>query len=273
MDTTLQQYIKTFPQYRETLELLQTLLNFQRELAQKIKPGQEKFSQNEAIEHWHSQKPLFSGERYAVDPSLFQESLTTLHPLLSSDRALQDALERLLASNEMPPLLIETLFDDFHIPDETHIQQWANDLAVSPDILAFLLQIVLSPFFEKAAEPYKEWIAKASWRRGICPICGSEPVMARLTRPEGRRVLTCSLCYTEWVFDRMRCPFCGNESVSEFNYFTVDDDKTHRVDCCDHCQRYLKTVDERLLTYPLNMRVENVITARLDTIANEQGYQ
>lgn len=272
MDASIKYYIETQPQYRETLEFLQSIFDFQAELVEKIKPGRKNFEQAEVIELWRAQKPLFTGKMYPVDPLLFRETLPNLQPLLSSDKAMQEALNRLLASDLLAPANVETFLNNLNTTGETYIQQLADDLAIAADALAFLLQTVLSPFFEKAAQPYRKWLEIAPWRSGTCPICGSEPVMARLTRDEGQRILTCSLCHTEWAFDRVRCPFCEDEASSELNYFTLDDDSAHRVDCCNQCQRYLKTVDERAVNYPINLLVENIITAQLDTIATEQGY-
>ncbi len=276
MDTGIQYYLETFPQYQQTLEFLQSLLDFQAKLAKKIKPAQQKFEQNQVIKRLHSGEPLFSGETMVpIDPSLFQEALTDLRPLLSSDKAAQEALDRLLASTLMSPPNIKPLLNELNTGGETRIQQLAGNLSINPDVLVFLLQTVLFPFFEKAAQPYQKWIKLAQWRGRICPVCGSEPVMAHLTREEGRRTLTCSFCHTEWVFDRLRCPFCedGTEAPKLNNYFTVDDDKAHRVDCCDLCHRYLKTVDERAVNYAINLRAENIITAHLDALAIEQGYR
>ncbi len=140
-------------------------------------------------------------------------------------------------------------------------------------VVAFLLHTVLSPFFQKQAEPYLEWVKESSWRRGICPICGSEPEMARLTQKNGKRILFCPLCYTEWPFDRLRCPFCESDGEPRLRYFTVNDDEAHRVYCCDKCHRYIKTVDERILGHRADLLVEDVITFHLDVMAEEQGFQ
>ncbi|HIC89599.1 MAG TPA: formate dehydrogenase accessory protein FdhE [Anaerolineae bacterium] len=56
-------------------------------------------------------------------------------------------------------------------------------------------------------------------------------------------------------------------------YFTVDGDEAHRVECCGQCQRYIKTVDERVTGHPANLLIEDVITAHLDVLAAEQGYR
>jgi FdhE protein len=183
------------------------------------------------------------------------------------------ALDHLLASSYLTSSKVETLLGDLVADSDASIQRLADATSTDPDILAFVLRTVLSPFFKKQAAPYQEWVETAAWRRGVCPMCGSEPWMARLTHQEGRRILACSLCHTEWTFDRLRCPFCESDGQPLLRYFTVDDDEAHRVDCCDRCQRYVKTVDERVSGRPANLPVEDVITAHLDALARELGYQ
>ncbi len=272
MDTCLKHYLETVPQYQETVQFLQTIFDFQAALAKKIEFEPKEMEQSEVVDRWQANQPLLTGEMH-IDPTLFHKTLTHLRPLLSSDDTMQDALNRLLTSEAISPPNIDTLLNDLQTNGETRLNQLADDITVAPDTPAFLLQIVLSPFFEKAAQPHQKWIEKAQWRGGNCPMCGSEPVMARLTREEGQRIFTCSLCHTEWPFARLHCPFCEDTNSLELNYFTLDDDKTYRVDCCDKCQRYLKTVDERVVNYPINILVENEITAHLDAVATEQGYQ
>ena len=44
-----------------------------------------------------------------------------------------------------------------------------------------------------------------------CPACGSPPSIARLRRADGRRLLTCGLCGSEWEAMRLACACCGDE--------------------------------------------------------------
>jgi FdhE protein len=204
---------------------------------------------------------------------MFRKALEGLRSLLPAGKLGQIALDRLLASSLMAPPNIEALLNELSADSGACLQRLADATSTDPDTLAYLLRTVLSPFFEKWARPYRGWVETAAWRHGLCPVCGSEPGMARLAHDDGRRSLVCSLCRTEWVFDRLRCPFCESDDQLQFRHFSVDGDEAHRVDCCDRCQRYLKTVDERALGRPANLLVEEVITAHLDVLAREQGYQ
>ncbi len=273
MNADIQDYAQAMPQYREALNFLQAVLDFQAKLETKEISSQLQIKPAVARERWRAGQPLLAGEPLSISPALFQEALAGLRPLLPAGETAQTTLDRLLASGFLTAANVETLLDDLIAKSETSIQQIASATSTDPDTVAFLLHTVLSPFFKMQAAPYQVLLQTAAWRRGICPICGSEPGMARLTRDNGRRVLTCSLCLTEWAFDRLRCPFCESGEQPQLRYFTVDGDEAHRVDCCNRCHHYLKTVDERAFSGPVNLQVEDVITAHLDTLAQEQGYR
>jgi FdhE protein len=122
-------------------------------------------------------------------------------------------------------------------------------------------------------QPYAESIADRSMRGpssggapAICPSCSAKPVVGVL-RPEGdggKRSLICSLCSTEWPFGRILCPACGEENVEKLAVYTATQFPHVRVEACDTCRRYIKTVDltknghavalvDELATIPLNL--------------------
>ena len=272
MDSDITGYAHVPPQYQETLALLQNILDFQTSLAEKVESS---FQVDRAVarERWQAGLPLLTGELPRLSPSWFQEAVIELRSLLPPEEAVHEALDRLLSSDFMKPSNIETLLDELLGDSKVCIQRLADATSTSPDVQARLVHTILSPFFQKQVAPYREWIETATWRRGICPMCGSEPGIARLSNENGQYLLTCSLCHTEWSFDRLRCPFCESDDQPRQRYFTVEGDRVHRVNCCDRCQRYIKAVDERALGHQANLLVEDVITAYMDGLAREQGYQ
>jgi FdhE protein len=65
-------------------------------------------------------------------------------------------------------------------------------------------------------------------------------------RPEGdggKRSLICSLCSTEWDIGRIVCPACGEETVEKLAVYTTDLFPHVRVEACDTCRYYIKTVN------------------------------
>jgi FdhE protein len=271
VDADMTRYSKIRPQYQESLDFLRRVLDFQVSLMERLESAPP-IEVAMAREKWQVGLPLFQDESPSIPAALFREALTDLRPILPKG-AIRLALDQLLDSNLMAPANVELLLYDLRSDGDSCIERLAEATSAEPDMLAFLLRTVLSPFFEKQAVPYREWVDATAWRRGICPMCGSEPAMARLAQDDGQRLLACSLCHTEWTFDRLRCPFCESQGQPLLRHFTVDDDQAHRVDCCDQCQRYLKTVDERKLGRLANLPVEEVITPYLDVLAGEQGYQ
>jgi len=129
---------------------------------------------------------------------------------------------------------------------------------------ALLASMFLQPLAEFAADrstpqPRGETLA-------ICPRCNGRPLVGVL-RPEGdgaKRSLICSRCATEWAFRRIVCPACGEETVEKLAIYTAEQFQHVRVEACDTCRYYIKTVDltknghavpvvDELATIPLNL--------------------
>jgi FdhE protein len=133
-------------------------------------------------------------------------------------------------------------------------------------------------------QPYAEWLSESASAPlaqfppaanpvSNCPGCGAEPVVGVL-RPEGfgaRRSLVCSLCATEWDFVRATCPACGESRPEAIGVYTSQQFDNVRVEACDTCKRYLKTVDltKNGLAVPV---VDELATIPLDLWAGENGY-
>lgn len=146
---------------------------------------------------------------------------------------------------------------------ESHWQSVSPD--GSPEALLALL--VLQPYAEHLAERSNGVAANGESR--ICPFCFRKPVVGVL-RPEGdggKRSLICSMCATEWPFGRILCPACGEENVEKLAIYTSDQFAHVRVEACDSCGCYIKTVDltkngravpivDELATIPLNLWAE-----------------
>jgi FdhE protein len=55
--------------------------------------------------------------------------------------------------------------------------------------------------------------------------------------------LICSLCATEWGYRRIVCPACGEESVDKLPVYIAEELPHVRVEACDTCRHYIKTID------------------------------
>ena len=145
---------------------------------------------------------------------------------------------------------------------------WQTAPTLSPASAdALLASIFLQPYAEQLADGSERGAGNET--TGICPFCRAKPVVGVL-RPEGdggKRFLVCSLCSTEWPFGRIQCPACREEDVEKLAVYTASQFSHIRVEACDTCRRYIKTVDltknghavplvDELATIPLNLWAE-----------------
>jgi FdhE protein len=163
-------------------------------------------------------------------------------------------------------------------PDERYLQALGERLEVSLDALAFIGRVLAAPFVTACAEHIRPQASRSFQEErsasGHCPVCGSPPGLARLVGEEGRRVLCCSLCGQQWAFARRACPYCGNKDQQSLGVLVVEDQEDRRIEVCDACKGYIKTIDERRLpageeVIPL---VEETATLHLDLLAEKEGY-
>jgi formate dehydrogenase maturation protein FdhE len=138
-------------------------------------------------------------------------------------------------------------------------------------LLTFIFINALRPFLRAQAQALAPWVDDSVWYRGRCPICGGEPDVAALERGSGRRRLLCSRCDSEWAFRRVGCPFCGNDDPHQLAYYPSGD-QVYRLNVCEQCRRYLKTIDLRQVAGERLLAAERVLTAAMDVAALEAGY-
>ena len=113
-------------------------------------------------------------------------------------------------------------------------------------------------------------------RAGSCPFCGGFPwVSSRRTLPESHgaaRGLVCALCAGSWDFPRIRCASCGEANPEKLPVFHDPGNTAVRVEACETCKRYLKSIDLSLDARPIP-EVDELASVALDLWAVEQGYE
>lgn len=136
----------------------------------------------------------------------------------------------------------------------------------------FVIEVLLQPIAEQLAGAAMPTPAGSGATR--CGFCGSRPVVCAL-REEGqgaRRALTCALCLNEWTYLRLVCAGCGERTFDALPVFTADRFPSARIEACDSCRTYVKTIDVTKdgLAIPL---VDDIATVALDLWARERGYE
>ncbi len=183
-------------------------------------------------------------------------------------------LEELEQSCEKKELDLEVLIKKVFYFDSEYLENLAKKLKLEAEDLNFLGLHLGNPVFELYAQRVKERIDMDSWSKGFCPICGSSPAMAYFRKDDGKRILWCQFCSTQWSFLRLKCPFCSNEDQETLRYFFTEEDDHHKVYVCDKCKKYVKTIDQRKMENPddLDLGWENHNTLALDLVAEKEGF-
>jgi FdhE protein len=153
------------------------------------------------------------------------------------------------------------------------IEAYAKELEVPLAVLQALTKLSIQPSLLATVVSVARSSKLDRWRRPYCPICGGLPAIAALVGEEGKRKGLCSFCGHLWKLPRLGCPFCGNEKQEDLRYFYGEGDDIYRVQVCEQCKGYIKVVDTREGGDPKALAVDDVVTAHLDLLAEEEGYQ
>jgi FdhE protein len=107
-----------------------------------------------------------------------------------------------------------------------------------------------------------------------CPCCGGAPVCGVLhERGHGAgRALVCGTCATAWPAPRLVCPACGAVEVQALPVFRAEAWPAIRLDACDACGTYVKSVDLTVDGHAVAV-VDDIATVALDVWAGEHGYR
>lgn len=215
--------------------------------------------------------PLMNRDQFTIDIpasiTLFESLCNVAKHANEKMRQTVEALEDALSINALRK---EDVIK--HYADDAYIDSISRDFDLDTSIMRFLIHMSVYPSLHAQAEELKSQVDMKKWLRGYCPICGSPPAISEL-RDEGRRSYLCSFCGCEWPSERLKCPFCENTDHTKLHYFYAEGDEAHRIDLCDNCKQYIKTVDSRKLSYEPALDLEDIVTIHLDIIASEKGFK
>jgi len=210
-----------------------------------------------ALEHAHAERPLCGRLRDDVE------------------RLVERAGEIIrYAADSGPPVLAAQARargdDERSVACARLLAWWDGGLGSSED---YLSRALLRPYVEVLA---RRGIAPDRVHRpGHCPACGGAPwIAARRAESDGdgaRRSLGCALCGGEWSINRIRCPCCAEEDPARLPSFQSDAHPTARIEACETCRRYVKSIDLTLDARALP-EVDDLVSISLDLWAAREGF-
>jgi FdhE protein len=196
----------------------------------------------------------------------FAEDVDRLLPL-------SESLLRIIADRG-PDLLVEQslarLDDDPSTARSRLMLYWSGETSSRDD---YLSRALLRPYAEvlraQGATPDR------LHRPRHCPYCGGAAIISsRRTPPEaeaGLRLLHCALCALEWNINRILCPACAEEDPYKLPVFTNELHPAVRIEACETCRRYVKSIDLTLDARPI-VEVDDLVSLSMDLWAIEEGF-
>ncbi len=204
--------------------------------------------------------------------------------LKSEDGKLAGEIRKIEDFLEKDDLILKEIFQS-SLTNEHRVYELAEQFLLDRDIMLLLAVASLKPSLWATASHLKNLLKNVSWSGYCCPVCGSQQAISELrglkqinveeiSTSEGtERILYCSFCESEWQASRLGCTFCGNTDVESLQYLYAEGEKGYRLDVCDKCKRYIKTMDTREISYEIVPILEDIATLHFDIIAEEKGYK
>ncbi len=236
-----------------------------------------------SLEHRVAAEPLrFAAGLYRAQGEVAAaiQALHAAHPLagrLETDAArLVEPLRAVhrQAAEVAPPTLAAVARERFAEPSEVAQARlsvyWSGSRDERED---FLSRAALRPYVEVLVRNQVPVDRPRSGR--VCPHCGGQPwVAVRRSLPNthgAQRSLVCALCGSEWVVNRILCPACGEENPDRLPTFNTERYPSARIEGCETCHRYVKSVDLTLDGHAIP-EVDDLVSVSLDLWAREQGF-
>ena len=265
---------KAYPNYQGLLEFFEKLLLEQLNTKAKVEYRPVGISEDRVRIRAKEGFPMLSKEDFPFDPHLATRLFRSICRIAKREneklKAEVGKIERALRRKKID---LETCLRKAREGNRDYLSQVAADVGMDQGVMNFLLHTTIKPFVEATASHLRDMVDEDSWDKGYCPICGSQPLMAELRGEEGKRIWTCSFCGNQWRGKRLMCPFCENTDHRTLRYFYTEKEKAYRIDVCDKCKRYIKTVDTRQLADEIFLPVEDLATLHLDILAADKGFK
>jgi FdhE protein len=268
--------VKERPSHKKVLEFFKEVVTEQYKIRQKINPVPLEIDKDNLKVKIKEGFPLVDKSDLKIDFASATKLFKRLCKVLSRNKKATRDAERINLALRNKHIDLSELFKQACAGNDEYITEVSKKLGLKGGVLSFLTQSSIKPIFEAYANELKNYVDQEHWWRGYCPICGSEPTLAKLKNEggvEGARFLVCSTCNYEWRFNRLKCPFCENEDHKKHRYFyTEKEGRGYRVDVCEKCKRYIKTIDTRELGEEVIPPIEDIGTLHLDILAQNEGY-
>ncbi|MBW1841605.1 MAG: formate dehydrogenase accessory protein FdhE [Deltaproteobacteria bacterium] len=262
------------PAYKPILEFYEQIFVAQEDAKNRIQIDPIQISENLLSLKAEENLPLISMSEFVIDPQSAEELLVKIcHIADGANEAMTNFAKVLMKAHQDKKLDVNLLFSGLLEENDAYFSRVAEESGANKEILAFLIYNSIQPSLALCAEQLSTYLPEnIPWEKGYCPICGAYPGLSMLAG-EGERFLFCGFCWHKWEAKRIFCPFCEETDNKTLQYFYSEEEKELRVDVCDSCKKYIKTIDARKAERDIYPPLEQISTLHLDMQAREKGLE
>lgn len=273
ISSAIREIKKIKPEFELMFDLYERIFIEQENAAGSLHLDERRLTETIAESKRDGERPLVSISQFIIDfdsaARLFMRLcailLSSEGELAASVRVIRDALDREAVS-------LRDSYSAFTGEDEAFFYALESDLRIDKQAYSFLLYNSMKPSLRLFAQRASAFLDPENpWEKGTCPICGSMPEMSVFGK-NGARTLVCSFCNHQWPSKRIYCPFCENTDHESLQYFSIEDEEEYRVDVCDKCHRYIKTIDTQKVSRYIYLPLEYLATPYIDYRFREMGF-
>jgi FdhE protein len=219
--------------------------------------------------------PLISWNSFPVEENLFKKLFIALcQATRKSNKKFEQEIPRIEKWLADKGQSFSEWLRLFFLDEGDSFIQKAVDYGLDANLTTFLFFSSLKPFLKARSEELAQQLAetKEEWNRGYCPVCGSRPLLSFL-KEGGKKAGICSACEDIWPLPRFFCPNCENTDQKTMGFFFIEGDEGVRIEVCERCSHYLKTLDLRKKVLEPIPVLEDLLTTHLDLWAQKKGYK
>lgn len=262
------------PAYGAILDFYKQIFIAQEDSKDKIQISQIQISEKMLSIKAEENFPLINMSEFAIDAKASKILLIKICSLTkASSGNMASSAQAILKAIDAEEFDFDSLFFGLLEEDDSVFEKTAKKHDIKKGDLAFIVYNTIKPSLSLCAKQLSTYLDKDKpWGKGYCPICGSPPGLS-MFQGEGERFLLCAFCWHKWSSRRLYCPFCDNTDTKTLNYFFSEDEKEYRVDLCDKCKKYIKSIDTRKTERIIYPPLEQVATLHLDIKAKEMKYE
>lgn len=263
-------------------ELSDSFVSFQIDLSEVTRKYKKKIKSMDIVlpdkdlikQNFENGSPVISFAPISLPQKILVSCWKDLIKIFKSHQILSTDVSSRTKSNSQEKL-VEEISKAITSFDNKTLEKLAKSMPIDNSTMTLISRELVKPIFHSLADYAGEYISFENWTEGFCPICGDLPSFARFSKEEeGKRYLWCERCDLEWNFQRICCPFCKNTDHTKLRFLTTSHREELRIDVCENCKGYIKTIDERKLEdeEKIIYSRENVASLFLDMVAEEKGY-